>query len=99
METLERHPRRFVVLFRFAYGLRAVAPVAIGASRVPLRLFLPLNLAAAVAWGMLFTGLGYLAGPLIERFAKHYGVAVEVAVVILSVSAILFALRRGRSAR
>ncbi len=67
-DLIERHPVWFVLLFRFAYGLRAVAPVAIGASRVSVRLFVPLNICAAIVWGLLFTGLGYGVGPACESY-------------------------------
>lgn len=62
LAAFERRPVGFILLFRFLYGLRTVSPVAIGTTRVPLRTFLPLNLAAAAVWGITFTGVGYLFG-------------------------------------
>lgn len=96
LALIERYPVRFVLLFRFAYGLRAVAPVAIGASRVPTRLFVPLNIAAAIVWGCLFTAGGYFVGPAFEAAEAHYGAGIALAAICISVGAILFALRRGR---
>jgi membrane protein DedA with SNARE-associated domain len=49
-DLIERYPVLFVLLFRFAYGLRVVAPLAIGASRLPARLFIPLSMVAAIMW-------------------------------------------------
>ena len=96
LELIERHPVWFVLLFRFAYGLRAVAPVAIGASRVPAGLFVPLNIAAAIVWGSLFTAAGYLAGPAFEAAEARYGSGIAIAAICFSVLALAFALRRGR---
>ena len=96
LQLVERHPVPFVLAFRFAYGLRAVAPVAIGASRVATRLFVPLNIVAAVVWGGLFTTLGWLAGPGYEAVEARYGTALTVGAVALSAGVLLFALRRGR---
>lgn len=92
---VERHPVWFVLLFRFAYGLRAVAPVAIGSSRVPARLFVPLNVVAAVVWGILFTAAGYLAGPAFERVEARYGSSVTLVTIGVSALVLLYALRRG----
>ena len=95
LELIERHPVWFVLLFRFAYGLRAVAPVAIGASRLGARLFVPLNVVAAIVWGSLFTGLGYLAGPAFEAAEARWGSTIALATIGLSAAALAFALRRG----
>ena len=63
----ERHPRKFVMLFRFFYGLRTVSPVLIGTSGFPPLRFAMLNLIAAILWSLLFVGLGYAFGLGIER--------------------------------
>lgn len=96
LELIERYPVRFAFLFRFAYGLRAVAPVAIGTSRVKERLFVPLNIVAAVLWGAAFTGAGYLIGPAFERAEARYGTTIAIVTVCISAGAIAFALRRGK---
>lgn len=97
LELIERYPVRFAFLFRFAYGLRAVAPVAIGTSRVSERLFVPLNILAAILWGTAFTGAGYLIGPAFERAEARYGTTIAICTVCVSAAAIAFALRRGKS--
>lgn len=97
LALIERYPIRFVLLFRFAYGLRAVAPVAIGASRVPTRLFVPLNIASGIIWGLAFTAAGYLIGPAFEAAEARYGTGIAIATVFVSAGAILFALRRGET--
>ena len=95
LALLDRHPRWFVLLFRFAYGVRAVAPVAIGFSSVPARMFVPLNILAAGVWGAGFTVLGYCLGPAFEAAEARYGTTIGIAAVGLSILAIALALRRG----
>ncbi|HEX7872442.1 MAG TPA: DedA family protein [Sphingobium sp.] len=91
---IERHPVRFILLFRFAYGLRAVAPVAIGASQVSARVFMALDMVAAMLWGGLFTGLGYLLGPALESAAHRYGTALTLAGVGLSLFVLFLVIRK-----
>ena len=69
---LERYPIGFIFAFRFIYGFRTVSPFAIGTSRVPERLFLPVNGLAAIVWGCTFTLLGYAFGHEVERFLGRY---------------------------
>ncbi len=75
MAMIERHPVLAVFLFRFAYGLRAVAPVAVGASAIPARLFLMLSFAAAVLWGSAFTMIGYWFGAAVGPWAADFAIA------------------------
>jgi len=57
----------------------------------------PLNIAAAIVWGCLFTAGGYFIGPAFEAAEAHYGAAIAITTVCLSAAAITFALRRGKS--
>jgi membrane protein DedA with SNARE-associated domain len=63
----ERHPQKFVLLFRFLYGLRTVSPLLVGTSGFPPWRFAFLNLVAAILWSLLFVGMGFAFGLGIER--------------------------------
>ena len=67
-EQLEKHPRSFIFLFRFLYGLRTVSPIAVGTTTIPQRQFFAINFVAAIIWAILFTGIGYLFGDAVEEF-------------------------------
>ncbi len=101
LALLEEHPIRFVLLFRFAYGLRAVAPVAIGTSRIPAHTFVLLDIAAAAIWGSLATWLGYRFGRLIDPWMHHIGVLALIGAMLLlvTVASSYRLLRRGRASR
>ena len=62
IKVVRRHPWRSSLAVRFAYGLRLVLPMACGAARVPLVLFLMASAISAVIWAAVFTILGWAFG-------------------------------------
>ena len=98
--AIERHPRKFILSYRFIYGLRTVSPVALGLSDVPAGLFLILNVAAAAVWAAAFTALGYFCGQAVETLwgdiqaAEH---RLFVALLVAGAGFVVFqAIRRRR---
>ncbi|MFN1127430.1 MULTISPECIES: DedA family protein [Lelliottia] len=76
---IQRHPYLFVIGTRFMYGFRIIGPLLIGASRLPPKIFLPLNIIGAIAWALIFTSLGYVGGEVIgpwlhnlDQHLKHW---------------------------
>jgi membrane protein DedA with SNARE-associated domain len=95
---IERHPAPAILSFRFAYGVRAVAPVAVGASQVPAAHYVLLNLLAAAVWAPAFTLAGYLFGRSIDRLspaAAPVGLIVG-ACVSIGVALAIFVRRKSR---
>lgn len=64
---IERWPIGFILAYRFIYGFRMVSPVAIGLSSLRWRRFAALNVVACVIWSAIFTTIGYLFGPTVDR--------------------------------
>ncbi len=70
-------------------GFRIIGPLLIGASRLPPKIFLPLNIVGAIAWALIFTTLGYVGGevigPWLHNFDQHlkHWIWVVVAVVLV----------------
>ena len=62
LSAIEDHPVKFILSFRFIYGIRTVSPVAIGMTDVAARKFLLLNAISAAVWAIAFTALGYVSG-------------------------------------
>lgn len=85
---LEKYPTGFIFAFRFLVGLRTISPIVIGTTRIPTGKFVIMNALAALVWGQLFTGLGYLFGHGIEQtlghlpLHRHLLIAIVAAVVI-----------------
>ncbi|ENO5867899.1 DedA family protein [Salmonella enterica subsp. enterica serovar Newport] len=88
-KMIQRHPYLFVIDTRFMYGFRVVGPLLIGASRLPPKIFLPLNIVGALIWALLFTTLGYLGGeviaPWLHDLDQHlrHGVWLILAIVLV----------------
>jgi membrane-associated protein len=86
-----RYGGRAVLIGRFVGILRALTPFVAGASRLPLRRFLPYSVVGALGWAATFTIVGYAfassfesAGESATRIAL--GAAVVVALVLLLVA-------------
>ncbi len=98
-QLLEKYPTGFILAFRFLVGLRTISPVVIGTTRIPTGKFVVLNAVAALAWGQLFTALGYLFGHGIQQLLghlplhRHLLIAAGAAAVI---AAAAFAFRKMR---
>jgi membrane protein DedA with SNARE-associated domain len=99
IDLLERYPRRFIFAYRFVYGIRTVSPIAIGTSRISQRLFLAVNLAAAIVWGCVFSAIGYAFGNVIEEMLGRTGAGRLIlfgAAALLAVGGGWFAWRKWR---
>jgi membrane protein DedA with SNARE-associated domain len=59
---VQEHPVIFVLINRYAYGVRLAGGVAAGLSGIPMPKFLALNALSAAVWACLFSSLGYVFG-------------------------------------
>lgn len=100
---IERYPTGFILAYRFIYGFRMVSPVAIGLSSIPLRRFATLNLIACILWSAIFTTIGYLFGPAVDRALMAmapYKTEILIALPLPGACLLLWWLwRRGRRRR
>jgi len=89
---------------RFAYGLRSVLPLSLGAARFPPALFVPLNALGAAAFSLVYLSLGYFFGEAAERlFVRVRAFAPQVVVAVVVIGLVVWAIREwslfhGRSA-
>lgn len=99
-KLLERHHRLAIVVSRFLYGLRSIAPFSIGMSGINTKSFLILNAFSALAWAVLFGGFGFLFGTLLENLAsdiRHHERSVLLSIV--TIGAIVWTVSHFRTAR
>lgn len=61
-KVVRRHPWRVSVAVRWAYGLRLTLPIACGAARVPLPIYLIGSAISCATWAVVFTLLGWAFG-------------------------------------
>jgi len=95
---INRRPWLFVIGTRFMYGFRIVGPLLIGASHLPPKIFLPLNIVGAIIWALIFTTLGYVGGevigPWLHQFDHHIKKFIWLALAVALVVAMRWWLRR-----
>ena len=61
-KLLDRYRTLLILGFRFAYGLRTVAPFAIGLSTIRASRFLILNVIGGLCWSVVVALVGYFFG-------------------------------------
>jgi len=61
-KVVRRHPLRVSVAVRWAYGLRLTLPIACGAARVPLPIYVIGSAISCATWSVIFTLLGWAFG-------------------------------------
>jgi membrane protein DedA with SNARE-associated domain len=67
LRIVRRNPWRASFLVRFLFGARILLPMACGAARVPLAVYLPMSLLGSLAWSSVFVFVGMAAGQAAEQ--------------------------------
>lgn len=99
---VRRNPWRASLAVRFAYGLRLPLPIACGAARVPLSLYLTASGISSLVWGVTFTLLGLALGRTALRalmFTQRLDVRLGVVAVVLTIVLAVLVRRRRANAR
>ena len=97
LTIVRRHPWRSTLAIRFAYGLRLPLPVACGAARVPLGLYVAASGISCWLWAAAFAYLGYAAGGAALRLlgvTQRLDVRLALLAIILSIVLIVLLRRR-----
>lgn len=96
-KIVRRHPWRVSIAVRWAYGLRLTLPIACGAARVPLPVYLIGSAISCVTWSVIFTLLGWGFGRttliVLGHVRRYENYLVGLIVLIL---AIVFWIMRER---
>ncbi|HPS57340.1 MAG TPA: DedA family protein [Spirochaetota bacterium] len=98
LSLMNRYKILIIISFRFLYGLRTVAPFAIGLSDISFKKFFILNLLSAAAWAAAFGIGGYLFGHALEAVIddlKKFEYII-IAVIVL-IAAILFIIKHSKN--
>lgn len=92
-KMINHRPWLFVIGTRFMYGFRIIGPLLIGASHLPPRTFLPLNILGALVWATLFSLLGYAGGEVIAPWIHHIDQHIKLLVLLGLVIVLVFGIR------
>lgn len=68
---IERYPLLIFILYRFAYGLRTLAPIVIGTSETKASRFLLFSSGSILLWAVVYTTLGYAFGEIIKKYLNE----------------------------
>ncbi len=74
-----RNPVKSILIARYVGPLRPFVPAIAGMARMPMRRYLPVNIAACVSWSALFLAPGWLLGASYDAVAA---VADRLAIVL-----------------
>jgi membrane protein DedA with SNARE-associated domain len=88
-KIVRRHPWRSSLAVRWAYGLRLTLPIACGAARLPLPIYLIGSAVSCVTWSAIFTLLGWGFGRTtlivlghVRRYENYLVAAIVVGVAV-----------------
>jgi len=101
LEIVRCHPWRASLAIRFAYWLRIPLPIACGAARLPLSLYMLASGISCLLWSLSFVLLGYWAsGTALEAlaFTRRTDVQLGIAAVVMLVLLGMVISRRRRFA-
>jgi membrane protein DedA with SNARE-associated domain len=99
LTIVRRHPWRASLAVRFAYGLRLPLPIACGAARLPISLYLVASGISSLVWAVTFSLLGLALGRTALRalmFTQRLDVRLALAAIVLTV-VLGFVVRRRRA--
>jgi len=99
-DVLSRHQSACTLLFRFVYGFRTVAPLALAMSGMSTTRFAILNAVGAALWALVISTLGYVLGDAAARLlgdVEHYELAA--AIVVIAGAALVWIRRVSRRRR
>jgi membrane protein DedA with SNARE-associated domain len=96
LRIVGRNPVKASLLVRFALGLRIVLPVACGAARVPLAIYLPASLVGSALWSSVFTLVGYAAGEAAVSLVGRLGRVGEIVGALVATTIVLLFMRWNR---
>ena len=96
-KVVRRHPWRASMAVRWAYGLRLTLPIACGAARVPLLIYVLGSAISCATWATVFTLVGWAFGRttliVLGHVRRYENFLVVLIVVVL---AIVFWIMRKR---
>ena len=89
---VRRRPWRSTFAVRFAFGARIVLPIACGAARLRIPVFLIGSAIASLVWAVLFATLGWLFGETALRVIGHIRRYEDAIAALLVAGVILIAM-------
>jgi membrane protein DedA with SNARE-associated domain len=102
LRIVERHPWRASLAVRFAYGLRLPVPIACGAARVPIGVYVVGSGISSWVWSLTFAYVGFVFGGaavMVLRFTHRLEVRLGLAAAMLTILLAVMIWRRYNAER
>ncbi len=96
LRIVRRHPWRSSCAVRWAYGLRLTLPIACGAARLPLPVYLIGSAISCVTWAYFFSLIGWAFGRttlIVLGHVRRYENFLVVAIVLI-LAIVFWAMRK-----
>ncbi|HCM63663.1 MAG TPA: DedA family protein [Morganella sp. (in: Bacteria)] len=72
VQQIIQHKESLIIIsIRFAYGLRTIGPIIIGAAKVDPVQFFILNIIGGMLWGVIIVSVGYFASAAVLALPLH----------------------------
>ncbi len=83
-QLIRQRENVIIIGIRFAYGMRTVGPIIIGASKVNPLKFLVLNIFGGAIWGCGIVSIGYFVSSIVLRLPIHsYFLWAMIAIIFI----------------
>lgn len=97
LRVVRRHPWRSSLAVRWAYGLRFTLPIACGAARLPVAVYLIGSAISSFVWALAFTTVGWVLGRTTRALGWHPKVhELPMMIVVLALALIVYFIARRR---
>ena len=88
-KIVRRHPWRASLAIRYAYGLRLALPIACGAARLPLPIYIIGSAISCLSWSALFTMVGWAFGRttliVLGHVRRYENYLVAIIIILLAI--------------
>lgn len=87
IDWVSKHDVKFILTYRYIYGLRNISAIAIGNSKISNLRFFTLNMIGALIWAISFACGGYLFGDMLVKEGDDpvHSLMIGVLIIVLVV--------------
>jgi membrane protein DedA with SNARE-associated domain len=95
LSFLKRNETKYILSFRFIYGIRIISPFLIGAQGIPFARFSILNILSAAIWTVISCAAGYFLGAILGDMVQHIEWFVFGILVVGFIASRFLSIRKG----
>ena len=93
-KRVKKYPVLIFLIYRFAWGFRAITPFVIGTGHVRSGTFYMFSVGTTLLWAAVYGSIGYMFGELIQSKLSHIEHIEKYVIGILAILALILILIR-----